>query len=78
MFQAKFVMMSGISHTFIVLLPLMEPTCQLQFFHQNKYHILAKNEFLLKMLWLFVIVICVLHLFGQDVKVLLMIHVFLF
>jgi hypothetical protein len=51
MFQAKFVMMSGISHTSkIVLESLIEPMYQLKFLHLNKYHILVENGLLLRML----------------------------
>jgi hypothetical protein len=79
MFQAKFVIMSGIDHTSkIILEPLMEPMCQLKFLHQNKYHILIEKRLLLRILWMFEIFVCVLHLFGLDGKVLHMIHVFFF
>jgi hypothetical protein len=54
----------------------MEPMYQLKFLHQNKYHILVENGLLLRMLWLFMIFVCVSHLFGLDEKVLHMIHVF--
>jgi hypothetical protein len=77
MFQEKFVMMSDIGHiSKIVSEPLMEPMYQLKFLNQNKYHILVEKELLLRMLWLFVIFICVSPLFGLDEKVLHMIHVF--
>jgi hypothetical protein len=55
----------------------MEPMCQLKFLHKNKYHILVEKGLLLKMLWLFVIFVCVSHLFGLDGKVLYMIYVFI-
>jgi hypothetical protein len=77
MFQAKFVMMSGIGHTSkIILKPLMEHMYQLKFFYKNKYHILVEKELLLRMLWLFVIFGYVSPLFGLDGKALHMIHIF--
>jgi hypothetical protein len=76
MFQEKFVMMSDISHTLKIILELlMEPMYQLKFLHQNKYHILVEKGLILKMLWLFMIFVCVSPLFGLDRKVLHMIHV---
>jgi hypothetical protein len=67
MFQAKFVMMSSIGHTSkFIFEPLMELIYQLKFLHQNKYYILVEKGLILKMLWLFVIFVCVSPLFGMD------------
>jgi hypothetical protein len=77
MVQAKFVMMSGIGYNSkIVLEPLMEHMCQFKFLLQNKYHILVKKGLILKMLWSFVIFVCISPLYGLDGKILYMIHVF--
>jgi hypothetical protein len=77
MFQTKFVMMNSINHTSkIVLELLMKLMYPLKFLHQNKYYILVENELILRMLLLFVIFVCVSHLFGLDGNVLYIIHVF--